>query len=225
ETERMNSVTKTAKENYSEQIAKLTLLNKTVKEGGLSFNEKKKAVDDYNKTFGETLGTVKSYTELEKKLIENGPAYIKYLGLKAKAEAAYQLALEKSKESLIKRNSEETKFGDYLKAFTTQSYEGETSVNVIAKTRNNEEARNREQEAEELLNIQEELNEDMERLAKELGLIFDTPNNELAKEFNKMADLLQNLIKKQKSLRDDLIQNDRDREVSQITEQLEEEKK
>lgn len=97
ESERMADVNKRANELYGEQIAKLTLLNKNIKEGKLNFDQKKKAVKDYNEEFGKTIGSVKDYNELEKKMIDNGEAVIQYLRLKAQAEATYQIALEKTK--------------------------------------------------------------------------------------------------------------------------------
>ncbi|GAA3638959.1 hypothetical protein [Flavivirga jejuensis] len=97
ESERMKEVNEKANEIYGDQIAQLTLLNKKVKDGGLSFNQKEKAVKDFNDAFGDTLGSAKSYEELENRLINNGDKYIQYLSLKAQAEATYQIALEKTK--------------------------------------------------------------------------------------------------------------------------------
>lgn len=104
ESERNASITQRSNELYGEQIAQLTILNKQVKEGGLSFKQKNDAVKSFNETFGKTLGSVKDYIELENRLIANGDTYIKYLGLKAKAEAAYQLAIESQKTALEEQN-------------------------------------------------------------------------------------------------------------------------
>lgn len=105
EAERNAEITSRSNEIYGEQIAQLTLLNKRIKEGSLSFKQKEAAVKEFNETFGKTLGSVKDYIELENRLIANGDTYIKYLGLKAKAEAAYQLAIESQKTALEEQNN------------------------------------------------------------------------------------------------------------------------
>lgn len=224
ESERLNDVNKEANNLYGEQIAKLKILVNQVKEGELSFREKKEAVNDYNETFGETFGKVESYIDLERKLIEQGDEYIRYLGLKAQAEAAYQLAVEKSKEALLARNSNETNFTDYFKSLALYANGVVLDPSINATVRNNKEASELEKEADDLLVLQQNFNAEMEALAKALGLPFNAANKELEKEFNKLSDLLQNLIKKQKSLKTDLIENDRERDKTELTNQLEDEK-
>ncbi len=103
EVERNAEISQRSNELYGEQIAKLTLLNKQVKEGGLSFRQKQAAVKDFNAEFGKTLGSVKNYNELEARMIKNGETYIQYVKLKAQAEAAYQLAIEKTKKAIEDR--------------------------------------------------------------------------------------------------------------------------
>jgi len=85
-----------------ENITLLNTLIATVKRSDLTQREKNKAVNDYNEKLGETLGKVKTYDELEKKLISNGPAYIEYLNIKSKAEAAYALSIETTKQAIAK---------------------------------------------------------------------------------------------------------------------------
>ena len=162
-TEDLNSVQKKSNEIIGTQIAELSILVDRVKQGGLSFNEKQKAVKDYNEEFGSTLGAVKDYAELEERLIKNGDSYIEYLGLKAKAEAAYTLAVEKSREALELRNSSEANYDDYLTSFFTSAVNlvtGDESLSVEEATSNRNEklAKEKEEQAKRLLQIEKETN-------------------------------------------------------------------
>jgi len=95
-------VQKKSVEVGQENLGLLKNLIVTVNKSGLTQREKNKAVNEYNEKLGETLGKVKTYDELEKKLITNGPAYVKYLEIKSKAEAAYALSVETTKQALLK---------------------------------------------------------------------------------------------------------------------------
>lgn len=223
-TERLNAINKEANNLYGEQIAKMKLLVQQVKAGDLSFQQKEEAVKDYNETFGETLGTVKDYTELESKLIEQGPAYIKYLETKAKAEAAYQLAIDRTKEALEKRSSKEVGFADYLKLFTPIIGSG-MSPEVSAAVRRAKEAQQIEEEADAYLAIFGNLAKESEALAKALNIDIKNVTDDQKKAIKTYTSLLEELVKKQKALKTDLIENDRDREKTSLINQLEDEKK
>lgn len=106
--ENLNNIEKKAADNYAESTLKLTLMIDKVKQGDLSFKQKEKAVKEYNEEFGKTIGSVKDYAELEKKLIASGPDYIRYLQTKAKAQAAFDLAVESSKNALKAQNKTES---------------------------------------------------------------------------------------------------------------------
>jgi hypothetical protein len=175
--ERNNAINAKANEIAGEQIAKLSILIDRVKKGGLSFQEKQKAIHDYNKEFGETLGAVKNYPELEKKLIESGEDYITYLGLKAQAEAAYQLAIEKSKEALLRKNNVETSFlQDYGRVKVKSTFGGiPTSFETIspeenAKKRAEQESKEILDESKKFLTENEKLIQQAEALANKLKL-------------------------------------------------------
>lgn len=218
-TERLNAVNKKASESYGEQIAKLKILVDRVKEGSLSFKQKEEAVEDFNKTFGDTLGKVKSYAELEKKLIEQGAQYIKYLELKAKAEASYQLQVEKTKEALEKRNNDDVSiFNSVLGGFAGQSgasFQGLSDTKAASKL---------ESEADAYGEILKKTQEEMEALSKSLGIVLDKPNKDLENALKKYGSLLEELINKQKSLKSELIESDREREKAILTDQLNAEK-
>lgn len=71
--------------------------------------DKATAISLYNKELGDTLGKVKSYSELESKLVNNGSKYIEYLRLKAQAEALYQISLKQTSTMLTNVMSLEQK--------------------------------------------------------------------------------------------------------------------
>ncbi|MGV0980419.1 hypothetical protein [Empedobacter falsenii] len=90
-------VGKKANDLYAKKISLLQYLVKQNKETTLSERQKKQAVNEFNKELGDTLGTVKDYAELESKIIARAPEYVNYMQIKAQADAAYILSLEKQK--------------------------------------------------------------------------------------------------------------------------------
>jgi hypothetical protein len=122
-------VQKKSVEIGQENLGLLKNLIVTVNKSGLTQREKNKAVNEYNEKLGETLGKVKTYDELEKKLITNGPAYVKYLEIKSKAEAAYALSVEATKQALLKGAedpSANANFWDRLSGIVESNNYGET---------------------------------------------------------------------------------------------------
>lgn len=160
---------KAIKDN-GELISKLELLTEQVKQGGLSQREKNKVVNEYNETLGDTLGKVKTYAELESKLISTGPDYVKYLTLKSEAEAAYGLAIEQNKKIIEERLKKPT-----ASAFDVWSnggilgffYEGFEGTAQAIKDRT---LKGLEEGKTSFLNIYEDLNKKTQALAEKLKL-------------------------------------------------------
>lgn len=126
ELERTQAISKKANDLFGDQIAKLRMLAATNKEVVLTDEQKKEAVKDFNKEFGNTLGTVKDYADLEERIIKNAPAYIEYLQVKAQAEASYILSLEKQKnllEQITALSTGDLKWYEQLQDFTDKMYE------------------------------------------------------------------------------------------------------
>lgn len=188
-----NEVSKRAAENTAEQVSQLSILVDRVKQGELSFREKQKAVEDYNTTFGETLGAVKDYAELEKKLIESGADYIEYLQLKGNAEAAYQLALEQSKKA-INASVDTDRIGFAARTMLALKYgnifdeKGEyaQAVNAANKRLTNNEINEAESKSKKLLAIQQENLTKMNALADRLKLPVDGADKDKAKKDKKV---------------------------------------
>lgn len=126
ELERTQAIGKKANDLFGDQIAKLRMLAATNKEVVLTDEQKKEAVKDFNKEFGNTLGTVKDYADLEERIIKNAPAYIEYLQVKAQAEASYILSLEKQKnllEQITALSTGDLKWYDQLQDFSDKMFE------------------------------------------------------------------------------------------------------
>ena len=227
--ERSVDITKRANDLYGDQISELKLLNDVVKEGKLNTEEQNEAVKKYNETQGKTLGTVKDYKELHEKLVEDGPAYIAYLDKKAKAEAAYQLAVEKTKEAMIQRANTEAGFEDYLTSFFTSAVnkvQGKDtfSLDDAIEKSNEEKAKKLDAQAKAFRDSSSQLNKNAIADQKELGIVIPETNKEIEKSYKSLADTLADLIKRQRDLKTQLIDNDRDREKQVLQDQIEDEK-
>lgn len=61
---------------------------------------KKEVLEEYNSTLGKTLGVTRSFNEAEERTIQNAEAYIKIVGLKAKAQANSNLIIKESEKVL-----------------------------------------------------------------------------------------------------------------------------
>lgn len=126
ELERNQEIGKKANTLYGEKIAKLQILASTNEKVTLTEEQKKEAVKDYNKEFGNVLGSVKDYNELETKIIKNVGNYIEYLNVKAQAEAAYMLSLERQKkllEEITALSTGDLKWYEQIQDFTDKGYE------------------------------------------------------------------------------------------------------
>ena len=94
---------------FTTQIGQLTKITSLSNLNAKTERDKATAVSIYNKELGDTLGKVKNYTELENRLLKNGSSYIKYLSLKAQAEATYQISLKKTADMMNNIVNLETK--------------------------------------------------------------------------------------------------------------------
>jgi hypothetical protein len=62
---------------------------------------KKEALEKYNSTLGDTFGKTNDIRKAEKNLIDKAPDYIQMMALKAKANAEFTIAAQKSADALI----------------------------------------------------------------------------------------------------------------------------
>ena len=221
-----NEVNEKAAKDSGELISKLEFLNEQVKKGGLTQREKNKAVNEYNEKLGETLGKVKTYAELEKKLKDSGPDYITYLGLKAEAEAAYGLAVEKNKLLIEARTKVENvsvydvwKEGGILGLF----YEGKAGTADAIKART---IKGLEDGKSALLGLFNTVNAKAQALAGKLNLPVGEIKTDGKTETVKPKELQDDaLLQKEKELTAALIKEQKDREIQQLLIAKDKEKK
>jgi hypothetical protein len=119
-------VTGKASEKYADAIVKVNELKTTLKLAKEGVIDKKKALEEFNETMGKVVGQAKSLNEAEDLIVKNADNYIRFTFLKAKAEAAAELAkesLKKSVETSAKGLEEFVSFGEKAKA-TVSSWQG-----------------------------------------------------------------------------------------------------
>jgi hypothetical protein len=215
-------------ETGRENIALLENLIVTVKRSDLTQREKNKAVNDYNEKLGDTLGKVKTYAELENKLITNGPNYIKYLGIKAQAEAAYALSVEKTKEALLKGAEDPTlsaTFIDRLSGIVESKDYGET-VRKQGEVNRGIQKKEIEKQANDFLNLYKGFNKQMVDLAETLKLPVPEIKTDKDGATVKPKELQdKELIEKEKQLTAALIKEKKDREIAELQIAKDKEKK
>ncbi|AVR47260.1 hypothetical protein C7S20_19490 [Christiangramia fulva] len=226
----MNEINKAANDLYGEQIAELKLLTDQVNKHNLTTKEQDEAVKKFNETQGKTLGNVKDYKELEKKLIEQGPKYITYLENKARAEAAYQLAVQKTKDALEKRNSLEETPEDYLTSFFSSAVnkfrkdKGNVTIEEAARQRNTKAADELDAEAKAAFDSFQKFRDQAQKDYEELGITIDETNKKLEDSLKKLASLFEELIKRERDVKTSLIENDREREKQILKDQFQDQK-
>jgi hypothetical protein len=200
----------------------ITLLENLIgltKRSDLTQREKNKAVNDYNEKLGDTLGKVKTYAELENKLITNGPNYIKYLEIKAKAEAAYALSVEKTKEALLKGAEDPTlsaTFIDRLSGIVESKDYGNT-IRKQGEVNRGIQKKEIEKQSADFLNLYKGFQQEAVALAEQLklpvpGIKTDDKTPEVKKKELQDAQLIQ----KEKELTAALIKEKQDREIAEL---------
>lgn len=174
----LNDVNDKAIDGYVEQKVKLEQLTTTVKKGGLTFDEKKKVLKQYNETFGETIGQAKTFEEAEKKIINLGPAYIQMLQAKAEGQAAFALAVEASKNALLsEQKGAEDSVNFFTKSFIKLARIGRGDAEKQIKAVNERNIANDKSAAAELLQISEERFAKADELLKANGFKEEGANN------------------------------------------------
>jgi hypothetical protein len=89
----------------------------------VSVSDRKAALDEYNKTFGETIGYAKTFEQAEQRLKDHTADYISAMTFRAQADAAYGLQKEALAKAAKAQVEEETGFFAKVKAYT-QAYFG-----------------------------------------------------------------------------------------------------
>ncbi|PUZ25029.1 hypothetical protein DCC81_11995 [Chitinophaga parva] len=116
---------------YASAVENVDELRNHIKLAKDGFIDKDKVVKEYNDTIGRTVGQVKSLDEAEQSLVKNADAYLKFMFLKTKATAAYQLASEEAKKSVVEQAKTDKESVDYIFSGALQS--SDTAVANLAK--------------------------------------------------------------------------------------------
>jgi len=127
-----------AKDAFAEASKTVFELRQNIDLARKGFIDKEAVVKQYNETMGKTAGTVTTLDEAEQKVVEKGPAYIRFMFLKAQANYALaqaaqiaaeaQVAAANSQERIAKAGNAKIKIGDFLGI-------GGTTINVADQLR------------------------------------------------------------------------------------------
>ncbi|RYF26598.1 MAG: hypothetical protein EOO42_01150 [Flavobacteriales bacterium] len=98
---------------YKDAIANVVELKQQVVDSKNGFIDKSKVVDHYNETMGKTAGVVKTVDEVQRKLTENGDAYIQMVLNQAAANIVLEEAATKAAEA-EQRKLNGPNFKDYV---------------------------------------------------------------------------------------------------------------
>lgn len=217
----LSEVTAKAGEKFAEAVSQVDKLKTTLKLAKDGVIDKKKALEEYNSTIGKVIGQAKSLNEAEQKLIDRAPDYIQFTFLKAKAEAAAELAKEALKKSVgtsAKGLDEFINFGDKAKA-QVSSWQGVLSLfstipnvdaiiktneklTVVAKKNKEDAIKIDEDKYHSFTKLEEQFYTDAAKFAKDHKLNFfedsktetDTKSNSLEKERQAKFEILKQEI-------------------------------
>lgn len=132
------------------------------KEGVLS---KKEVVEQYNETLSDTMGTLQSFEEVEKRITDAGPAYIKMMALRAAAN----LALDKSAEEFYKAEIERNKTAEEGNSwFYSGLKNSESGLKLAEKIKENR-IKQIEDGAKQELSIAEKFQKEIAELSSKYG--------------------------------------------------------
>jgi hypothetical protein len=188
---RLGEVTAKASDKYAEAVVKVNSLKETIRLAKDGIIDKKKALDEYNESMGKVVGQAKNLNDAEQLIVKNADKYIQFTFLKAKAEAAAELAKESLKKSVEesgkglddflsfgdKAKSQISGFKSFLNLFTpnksigglTESYE---KANKIAQKNKDEAVKGEQDKYDAFTKMQQKYYKDAADFAKANNLNF-----------------------------------------------------
>lgn len=110
-TEELNTVMQEAVTEYGNATKNVLQLKQDVQLAKEGFIDKSKVLKEYNETMGKVTGQLKTFDEVEAKIVKDGPAYIDMMFLKAEAAAAYAEAAKAAQKSVTAQADAEKDFG------------------------------------------------------------------------------------------------------------------
>lgn len=113
--QRLLDVNNKAIEGYIDAKTEITELVRLIKDENTSNDRKREILKTVNEKYSDQLGKLTDINQLETVFIKNADIIIKKLELKAKAQAAYSLAVEAAKEEIKILNAQELAIADGFK--------------------------------------------------------------------------------------------------------------
>ncbi len=163
-------------------------LSSKIKMAKNGFYDKRKALEEYNKSLGKTVGKAKNLAEAEKWLIDNKNKYVEMVLYKATATKLMEKAAQKQVDAALKTSGVEIDYGGLLLNKITSGNLSGTIAGYIKKQK--KDAERAKKDANSLTKIAEDFIKKQTELEKELGITF-TPSPD--KEVNARKNLLEKL--------------------------------
>lgn len=104
EQKRLNDIHEKAVDGYAKEKVGIENLTEKIRSGNVTRSDQAEMVKILNELHGESFTKNKNLQEIEAQFLKDAPAYIEMLQNKAKAQAAFDLAIEKEKELLKEQN-------------------------------------------------------------------------------------------------------------------------
>lgn len=158
---RLNAINEKATDGYIEQKTEIENLVSVIKNENTTNEQKKDILKLVNDKYGEQFGKLKDVNDLETTFVDKAGDFIRALTLKAKAQAAFGLAVENSKkeqEALYQLQTNTFNSG----VIEQLAREGLININKGAK-----------KAKDEFLKISNEINKELGELNKKSGFNFD----------------------------------------------------
>lgn len=134
-----------------------------------SVNDRKKALDDYNKTFGDTIGYADTFEKAEQRLKDHTDDYIKAMGFRAQADAAYGLQKEALAKAQKAQVEGETSFFGKAIAGVKQVFGDYAGAAVTLADSNKGIVKENEEAAESFAKIAQSANDSFAAVRKQAG--------------------------------------------------------
>jgi len=210
-------VTALASSEYKKATSDVTALGTSISEFQNGTISKKELVDRYNSSIGETVGKLQTATEVEDFYNKKSAAFVQATLLRAEAQAALNVATDKSSEALTKQ-IEGPGVVEYIKGIGLAIVEGKAlnleSVKLNANLANLTGVGELKQEAREAGKLYDDLQKRADIYAKRNGLDFSKHTNgvdpaiQARKNAAALVQVQINTVKEQQSLYKEQLDNE-----------------
>ncbi|HVT87155.1 MAG TPA: hypothetical protein VHD35_18285 [Chitinophagaceae bacterium] len=176
----LNDVNDKAIEGYASQKIEIENLVARVKDENTSNSQKKEILQEVNDKYGDQFGKLKSVSDLETTFVNKAGDFVKALELKAKAQAAFNLAVDEEQKALKaqleidQKNAMISQGKTNVPSFFPEAFQRQgkrvTQIAVDNLTKDKEEA---EKTKDDYLKIFDDLNNQLDAISKKNGFNFN----------------------------------------------------